>query len=90
MLRGLSLENSSDGRRLNRSGLFTGTQPYSAMVQALPEDVPAPGSSGSINVTAKPFFCSHNAQLQPTMPAPITAMCVEELKQCLDLFFSAR
>jgi hypothetical protein len=84
MLNGLSLENNRDGSRRNKSGLFTGTQPYSAMVQALPEEVPAPGSSGSIRVTAKPFFCSHNAQLHPTMPAPITAMRVGVLKRRLD------
>ncbi len=51
------------------------------MVQALPEEVPEPGASGSISVTLKPFFCSHNAQLQPTIPAPITAIWVCEFKQ---------
>ena len=44
------------------------------MVQALPEEVPDPGFSGSIKITEKPFFCSHSAQLQPTTPAPTTAM----------------
>jgi hypothetical protein len=51
------------------------------MVQALPEEVPEPGSSGSISVTLKPFFCSHNAQLQPTIPAPTTAIWVCEFKR---------
>ena len=43
------------------------------MVQALPDEVPEPGGSGSSTVTAKPFFRSHSAQDRPTMPAPTTA-----------------
>jgi hypothetical protein len=84
MLSGLSEENNSDGRRLNRSGLLTGMQPYSAMVQALPDEVPAPGSSGSIRITSKPLRCSHRAQLRPTTPAPTTAIRVLEFKRILD------
>src|SRR3954462_9292704 len=52
-------------------GVATGVTLPRLMIPALPEEVPAPGASGSTSVTSQPSRWRKRAQLVPTMPAPM-------------------
>jgi hypothetical protein len=73
---GLFLLNSSEGSCLIISGDPTGRTAYSAIVPALPDEVPVPGSSGSIKTTSLPALSSLNAIERPMTPPPKTVMSV--------------
>jgi hypothetical protein len=45
------------------------------MQDALPKLQASPGKTWSTSVTCKPFRCRCQAQLAPTIPAPITTQC---------------
>src|SRR4051794_18404500 len=57
-------------------GVATGVTLPRLMIPALPEEVPAPGGSGSTSVTSQPSRGRKSAQLVPTMPAPMTRAVV--------------
>ena len=58
------------------SGDPTGRTAYSAIVPALPNEVPVPGTSGSIKTTSLPALSSLNAIERPITPPPKTVMSV--------------
>ena len=73
---GLFLLNRSEGSWLITSGDPTGRTAYSAIVPALPNEVPVPGSSGSIKVPYLPAFNILNATERPITPPPKTVISV--------------
>jgi hypothetical protein len=57
-------------------GIPTGKHALGESEPAFPKEQDSPGSSGSKNVTRCPSRCSHAAVQVPTIPVPMTAMCM--------------